>query len=114
MPTSKTHSKAPSKRILSVKIKTIADDNLGKYLDGGEFIYIRAEAEIGIGNGHIPQDWTLQRITSSGLGGVESDDAHPADVRKEELADLRGQLKALGFSTRAISKAFQNVQEQSE
>ena len=78
------------------------------------FVGVKAEAEISIpsGSGYS----TLQKIHSGGVWGFESDSSAAvfAEVIKDELADLRGQLKALGFSTRAISKAFQNVQEQSE
>ena len=84
------------------------------------FVGVKAEAEISIpsGSGYS----TLQKIHSGGVWGFESDSsaAYFAEVIKDELADLRGQLKALGFSSgrlrwlSAEKKAFQNVQEQSE
>jgi len=66
---------------------------------------IRAEAEIAV-------DQHSQTITSGGIWGTESDsdDDYLASLETDELADLRGQLRALGFSTRAITKAFQDVQ----
>ena len=84
-------------------------------LDAGNwgFIGIRADAEIG-----IPEDstmpsssMTIQCITSGGLWGIESDSDAPylESVEQEELGELKQQLRALGFGTRAISKAFQNV-----
>lgn len=76
------------------------------------FIGIRAEAEISLSN----RLETTQTITSGGLWGIESDSGTPhlESIEQEELADLKTQLKALGFGTRAISKAFQNVQHKSE
>lgn len=55
----------------------------------------------------------VQTIRSGGLWGIESDseDDYFEEVIKEELAALRGQLKAIGFSDRAISKAFKEKKE---
>ena len=57
----------------------------------------------------------IQDISSGGLWGVESDSdkAYFAEVAGEELAELKSQLQALGFSKRAISQAFksENVKE---
>ena len=54
----------------------------------------------------------IQTVTSGGLYGVESDGKeHIAETAKEELASLKTELLALGFSKRAVSKAFQNVEE---
>jgi hypothetical protein len=57
----------------------------------------------------------VQKITSGGLWGIESDSdrSHFAEVTAEELADLKAQLLALGFSKRAISQAFklENIKE---
>ena len=96
-------------------------------------IGIRAEAEIGIPSTSryivlpnidirtgkaSPRDYLLQTITSGGLWGIESDSdkSYLESVEKEELADLRAQLKALGFSARAISTAFkpENITEKSD
>lgn len=72
------------------------------------YLGIYAIAEV-IVEGDVVQD-----IRSGGLWGVESDcDEHVEEVQKDELADLRTQLKALGFSARAISVAFKNVKEES-
>lgn len=81
------------------------------------FIGIRAEAEIGI-EGNEPsrryhfEGWTFQTITSGGLWGIESDSNQEYfdSVEKEELADLKTQLLALGFGKRAVSTAFKNVE----
>lgn len=89
------------------------------------YIGIRAEAEISVpasgtfenlaANNPYRHD-VIQTITSGGLWGIESDSEkkYLESTAKEELADLKGQLKALGFSARAISKAFKNVEEVSE
>lgn len=65
------------------------------------FIGIRAEAEVVV-NG------TIQRITSPGLWGIESDSGRDyfAEVAQEELAQLRDILAEMGFSARQINAAF--------
>jgi hypothetical protein len=83
-------------------IKYVAQDyarmeDLG---NGWNYIGIRAEAIINLGQSSIDQT-----ITSGGVWGIESDCDY-SDIKQEELSELRSQLKALGFSTRAISKAF--------
>jgi hypothetical protein len=75
-------------------------------LSAGEwgFIGIRAEANIRVGD-------TLQTIVSGGLWGIESDsrEDYLHEVEGEELADLRAQLYALGFSKRAIAAAVREA-----
>lgn len=121
------------KRILAVRIiykrDTDADtsyleqdefqERFRQYREGQfDFIGIRADAEIG-----IPQNpaknaktdsgvYIVQNIRSSGLWGIESDSGreHIESVEKEQLGELKTELTALGFSTRAISKAFQNIE----
>ena len=84
------------------------------------FIGIRAEAEIAVENAHatnlgdgVPYfDSIVQKITSGGLWGIESDSSKEyfAEIEQDELSDLREQLILLGFSRRAISVAFKNVE----
>jgi hypothetical protein len=80
------------------------------------FIGIRAEAEImpnvvsdGLGKWH----GITQTISSGGLWGIESDsdDGHIQETIREELANLKSELLAVGFSKRAIATAFKDVQE---
>lgn len=73
------------------------------------YIGIRAEAEVQVAD-------VIQRITSGGLWGIESDSDRPylESVQQDELANLKTELLALGFSRRAISQAFKNVEEVSE
>jgi hypothetical protein len=85
-------------------------------LNNGHWCYIgiRAEAEIAVPGGRGPDGCaTIQRISSGGLWGIESDSdkSYFADVQKEELSELKSQLLALGFSKRAIATAFKNVEE---
>ena len=90
-------------------------------LNRGDWCYIgiRAEAEVGI-EGKEPsrryhfEGWTMQTISSGGLWGIESDSGNDylQSVEQEELSELRAQLKELGFSTRAISTAFKNVERE--
>lgn len=58
--------------------------------------------------------FTPQTITSGGLWGIESDSdkAHIAETEQEQLSELKDQLKALGFSTRAISTAFKTIERE--
>jgi hypothetical protein len=76
------------------------------------YIGIKAEAKISIPSGNYS---TLQTIHSGGLWGIESDSdkSYFAEVQADELADLRAQLSALGFSKRAIAVAFkpENITE---
>ncbi len=74
------------------------------------FIGIRAEADyfVGMGRGHS----LIQTVTSGGLWGIESDsDAdYVKSIEQEELSSLREQLEAIGFSKRAISAAFREIE----
>lgn len=71
---------------------------------------IRADAQV------ILSGCTIQTITSGGLWGIESDSGNEyfGEVEQEELADLREQLEAVGFSTEEISAAFENVKHVQE
>lgn len=65
------------------------------------YICIRAEASIRVSD--VPQT-----ISSGGLCGIESDSdrSYLDEVASEELAQLRAQLRALGFSKRAVDVAL--------
>ena len=88
-------------------------------LNRGDWSYIgiRAEAKIWIESkqagpvsyGHVGQ---FQTITSSGVWGYESDMSGTdfEEAEEEQLSELRAQLKALGFSARAISVAFKTIE----
>lgn len=105
--------------------KGLPEDEIRKYclqeyarmesLNNGDFCFIgiRAEAEIGL-NSYVASEQLgiLQTITSGGLWGIESDSSpeYLAEVEAEELSDLKSQLKAIGFSSRAISAAFKTVE----
>jgi hypothetical protein len=84
------------------------------------FIGVRANAKVSIPSATdagIPGHTSLvQNITSGGLWGIESDSGREyiEEEEKNQLAELRDQLKALGFSSRAISKAFRDVQHKDE
>lgn len=75
------------------------------------FIGIAAEAEVQT-NGMS----TIQRIRSGGLWGIESDSDrdHFRMVEAEELDQLKTELHAIGFTKRAISAAFRNVEHKDE
>ena len=90
-------------------------------LNAGSWCYIgiRAEAEVCIvrdiqSNLHreLNSLGPIQHITSGGLYGIESDSdrKHIESIEKEELAELRSELLSLGFSKRAVSMAFRNVE----
>ena len=69
------------------------------------FIGIVAKAKIQLGN-----DSPIQTIHSGGLWGIESDAGdYLAEVGREQLAELAGELKLLGFGRRAIARAMKGV-----
>jgi len=69
------------------------------------YVGIMAQSEVTLAGSNV-----IQRITSGGLWGVESDSgAYLEEVAGEELAGLRGELEALGFGKRAIAAAFKNA-----
>ncbi len=72
------------------------------------FIGIRAEAEVQMPSGIV------QRITSGGLWGIESDSDkdYLETVQTEELAELKKELFALEISRRAIATAFKNIKQE--
>jgi hypothetical protein len=82
------------------------------------FIQARAEVLLPCNLTLTPKDRTAtcsfitQRISSGGLGGVETDGdmTYVREVEQEQLQELRGQLHAIRFSTRAITAAFKNVE----
>jgi len=80
-------------------------------LNRGDWAYIgvRADAEILLPSGSAS---IVQDITSGGLWGVESDSdaSYLKEIETEQLSELREQLRALGFGTRAISAAFKNAE----
>jgi hypothetical protein len=69
---------------------------------------IRAEAEILIPSGDAS---VAQEITSGGLWAIESDSdaSYLAEIEREQVSELREQLRAVGFSTRAISAAVKSA-----
>ena len=75
------------------------------------YIGVRAEAEILIPASGEPAHYVRQEITSGGLWGVESDSdaGYISEIEAEQVAELREQLQALGFSKRAVSKAVKEV-----
>jgi len=82
-------------------------------MNRGDWCYlgISATAQIGIPQGSQPRSFLLQSLTSSGLCGVESDSGnYIQEIEKDQLAELRDVLLGFGFSRRAISKAFTNVE----
>jgi len=129
----KTQKATTAKRIHKVTIKRIAEnvdshsaecieinDKRGPYHCECDTIGIRADAEVS-----LPCNLTMspkqrketcsfitQRLASGGLWGIESDsdESYIAEIEQEQLAELRGQLHAIGFSQRAISAAFKEVQ----
>jgi hypothetical protein len=86
--------------------KRMEDLNQGDWCMLG--IIAKAEVQSRAGEAWAP----IQTLRSGGLWGVESDAGeYLAEVGKEELANLRDELKAWGFGDRAIDYAFQSVEE---
>ena len=79
------------------------------------FVGVRAEAQIAIDTATRGVA-TLQTVSSPGLWGIESDseNSYLNEVEQDELSNLRHDLVALGFSKRAISAAFKNVEHKEE
>jgi hypothetical protein len=89
--------------------------------NAGDWFYIgiRAEARVIVNEkviGPVASHGIAQTITSGGLYGIESDSdaSYLKEVQAEELASLKAELIALGFSKRAISTAFKSVQERKD
>src|SRR6267142_4913273 len=84
------------------------------------YIGIRAEAEVvaNVQSEGKPGKWhgVVQRVTSGGLWGIESDSkrSYIEEEQAGQLAELKTELLAMGFSKRAISIAFKNVEEKDE
>jgi|ERR1700689_2470012 len=120
------------KRIHKVTLKRMVDEDADtSYLDQPEFhvrryeydqdkfcfIGIRAEAEVSLCRESVTDAcWTVQTITSGGLWAIESDSSpdYLKEIEDEQLSELREQLKAIGFSSRAISAAFKTIERAEE
>jgi hypothetical protein len=87
-------------------------------LNRGDWCYIgiRAEAKVVVVPFSQDHGVVVQRITPGGLFGVESDAdrSYLDEIQKDELANLKSELLALGFSKRAIATAFKDVQEKED
>lgn len=87
-------------------------------LHRGDWCYIgvRAEAEVIANVQSEPNGkWhgVVQTVTSGGLWGIE-DDSERSYIEEEQanqLAELKTELLAIGFSKRAIATAFKTVEE---
>lgn len=77
---------------------------------GWHLMGVRAEAEAVL-TGSI-----VQKLTSGGLWGVESDtgDEYIKGVEAEELEALKGELLAVGFTDEEIKAAFEKVERKNE
>jgi len=105
---------------------TLQDYERMESLNNGNWSYIgiRAEAEIvlpyqvnkGCVRGHEVYAYLTQTLGSGGLWGIESDSerSYFEEVKGEELSQLKGSLRTLGFSARAIATAFKSVEEVEE
>lgn len=101
----------------AMKKNAIADYERAEAFNAGDFYFIgiRAEAEVSLSGMAIPNPvagtvvsptYLIQRISSGGCWGIESDAGYFAEVEAEQLSELRSQLSAIGFGKRAISAAF--------
>jgi hypothetical protein len=75
------------------------------------FLSINAEAKVSIPCGESSVEST---VGLNWCSGYDSDmgQTHLDEIEADHLSELRKELKALGFSTRAISTAFKNVQRE--
>lgn len=79
--------------------------------NGWCFIGIRVVAEVGISEDG--KEWKLETLSSGGVWGIESDSdaSYFKEIITEESAQLKIELKAFGFSSRMIAKAFDEMEE---
>lgn len=79
----------------------------------GDWWYIGIRATARIETSHDGQTWLVNRVSSGGLWGIESDagEEYFQEVRGEELAELAGVLEALGFEKDAITAAVAKAVE---
>lgn len=81
-------------------------------LNNGDWCYlgitVYAEIQVKINK----DNWLADSIGSGGLWGIESDSKQSffEEVAKYEMATLRIALKELGFSNKAIDRAFENAE----
>lgn len=82
-------------------------------LSRGEWCYVGVSAKAEIA---FPGSTVVQRLTSGGLWGIESDSGEDdfAEVEAEELNALRDELTAAGFTPRQIDLAFKSVRRESK
>jgi hypothetical protein len=75
----------------------------------GDFCYLVVGAEARI---QTHPSGPTQKISAGWVGGIESDQPQSEfdSLESECLADLKSELKAIGFSSRAISQAFKTIQ----
>lgn len=85
-------------------------------LNAGHWCFIGIRAEATIVTNINKHHGVCHQITSGGLWGIESDSDkdYLESIEKEELAQLRTELKSLGFSSRAISTAFKNIERKED
>lgn len=87
-------------------------------LNAGHWCFIGIQAESSVvllgvkPDGRFEHGSVVQRIHSGGLWGIESDSdkSYIEEIESEQLSELRTELKALGFSSRAISTAFKTIE----
>lgn len=91
-----------------------ADYARAESLNAGQWCHlgIEADATVLVPSSRGQMSGLIQHITSGGLWGIESDSgaSYIGEIEKEQLAELREQLHAIGFSKRAITAAFRNVE----
>jgi hypothetical protein len=56
----------------------------------------------------------IQQVTSGGLGGVESDydEDYFKEIKKEQMSELSGILRQLGFTLKQVNAAFKEMTEE--
>lgn len=77
------------------------------------FIGMSAYATVSIPSGSSAVE---SKVSSGGLWGIESDSGDSAltEYENEQLAELKEPLRALGFSSRAISTAFRSIERKED
>ena len=80
-------------------------------LNQGDFCFLGIRAEAVTARSTDGKTWKMDKITSGGLWGIESDsgDSYLLEEAKSQLNELRGTLKEYGFTPKAITAAFRGA-----
>lgn len=116
--TSSTETERKAEWLACMRSNAKKDYERMESLNRGDFCFIgiKAEADVVLSVCKDSSHLLTQTIRSGGLWGIESDsdDSFLEETEKDELSQLRTELKSLGFSSRAISTAFKTIERKDQ